>query len=66
METTQKLIDSLDEELENGTIHPLTLVLDILENHILKDGVRGQDKFQDLVGDAWVLLCKSHEFSKLN
>lgn len=64
--TVQQVMEAIDEEIESGTIHPLTLVLDLLETHILEDGIKGQDKFQDVVGEAWALLCKAHEFSNLN
>ena len=51
--TVQQVMEAIDEEIESGTIHPLTLVLDLLETHILTEGIKGQDKFQDIVGEAW-------------
>ena len=48
--------DIIDNLVNVGEDDPIHIVLYILEQYILEDGIRGKDQFQDLVGDAWSKL----------
>lgn len=55
--------DEIDELMGNsGKDLAMDMVLYLLEQHILEDGVKGQDKFQDLVGEGWQNLVKADKF----
>lgn len=45
----------LDLIVEN-TDKPLDMVLYILEQYLLEDGIKGIDRYQDSLGDAWKSL----------
>lgn len=51
-----QLIDDIDSLIFEKVIDPINLVLDIMENHLLEDGVKGNSEYQDLLGDAWKSL----------
>lgn len=57
-----KLVDDIDLLIYEKVVLPINLVLDIMENHLLEDGVKGDSQYQDLLGDAWKNL---HEARKL-
>lgn len=48
--------DVVDNLVLETYVDPMDIVLYALEQYILEDGVRGSDRFQDLVVDAWNLL----------
>lgn len=55
--------DEIDElMLNSGKDLAMDMVLYLLEQYILEDGVKGQDKFQDLVGEGWQSLVKADKF----
>jgi hypothetical protein len=54
--------DEIDEMLANSSKDlAMDIVLYVLEQHILEDGVKGQDKFQDLVGEGWQKLWEANK-----
>lgn len=56
-----KLIDDIDLLIAERVVLPINLVLDIMENHLLEDGVKGESQYQDLLGDAWKSLREAHK-----
>lgn len=56
-----KLIDDIDSLVFERVVDPIVLVLDIMENHLLEDGLKGDSKYQDLLGDAWKSLREAHK-----
>lgn len=52
----------LDEYLyQNPKVTPIDFVLDIMENHLLEDGFKGNSEYQDLLGDAWKILREARK-----
>lgn len=58
---TNKLVEDIDELIAEGVILPINLVLDIMENHLLEDGVKGDSEYQDLLSDAWNSLREARK-----
>jgi hypothetical protein len=58
-----KFEDYLDREIYEEGVEALEVVLYIMEQHLLEDGVRGKDKLQDALGDAWHSLRKAYELT---
>lgn len=61
VDRTYQLIDDIDSLIFEKVIDPINLVLDIMENHLLEDGVKGDSQYQDLLGDAWKSLHEAHK-----
>lgn len=52
----------LDEALyQNGKVTAIDVILDVMENHLLEDGVKGDSQYQDLLGDAWKSLREARK-----
>ena len=59
-----EIADYLDQKFLEGNVKPLNVILDILENHVLEDGVCGEDEYQDTVAQAWKLLINAYKMEK--
>jgi hypothetical protein len=45
--------NDIDNLIRYEEVKPLDMILYILEQHLLEDGIKGQDVYQDLLGSAW-------------
>lgn len=57
------LEDKLDTLIHEEELDPLDACLYLMEQYLLEDGVRGQDKYQDALGEAWHQLREAYSIS---
>ena len=56
--------DDIDEMVWQN-VSALDIALYIMEQHLLEDGVSGEDEYQDLLGEAWSKLTAAWKVKTL-
>lgn len=56
--------DDIDEMVWQN-VSPLDIALYVIEQHLLEDDVAGEDEYQDLIAEGWVLLTEAWKVKKL-
>lgn len=56
--------DDIDEAVWQN-VSPLDMALYVIEQHLLEDGVAGEDEYQDLLAEGWGKLTEARKVKKL-
>lgn len=51
----------LDDIIHEYDECPLACVIYLMEQYLLEDGIKGEDEYQDMLGEAWKFLRKARE-----
>lgn len=62
--SNELIYDIIDVAVEKNNINPLYLVEYLLTQHLLREGIAGQDEYQDALNTSWTSLINAISIKK--